>query len=124
MKELTSCDVLHGARALVAKGHCKGAFYKKEGKAVETVAEADQFCIMGAIYHAAEANCFWPTNLTLRVRKLVETQLTKQLSPDDPNRLACLVWWNDETARTQAEVVALLDNTIAANCAEKVNEQV
>lgn len=85
---MTAVEVLRAAREKVAAGWCKGADRNRDGR----------YCLMGAINAATDD---WDALAPAR-------QGIYRLVGDTPRT------WNDAIGRTQAEVLAVLDQAIAA----------
>lgn len=95
--------VLHAARELVAAGWCQGALARNRyGREVERRSpSASRFCAAGALYQIGA--WFPPSTEDAAFHALAQTLGVER---------ARLALWNDDPARTQAEVVAAFDAAI------------
>src|SRR5579862_6816673 len=109
----TVAAVLARARTLIEGGWTQGAFARDaRGFAVEaTECDAVTFCMIGAIEKAAGQ--LWPHEHLLALMVDTEEDAKKVLARDPELADYSLSSYNDAQGRTQAEVLALFDRTLA-----------
>lgn len=94
---MTTAEVFTEAARLVREGWCQGAYARdKDGRGVRLGDEkACEWCVVGALYRATDDGARgWAA----------EREASSALG-----LRGSVVSWNDDPARTQAEVAALLD---------------
>lgn len=94
-------EILKAARDLLAKGWTQGAYARDEiGLTVgENDKRACRFCSVGAIWAAASRLNDGPSEAQSAVERIPRARF--------------LIAWNDDSRRTQADVLALFDEAIA-----------
>ncbi len=96
---MTVIEILHAARALIARGWTQHTFALDEnGLVVKPTMKAKCFCIGGAFRALGDCGDWARARCTL-----------KECLPGYPP----LVDWNDVPGRTQADVLELFDRAIA-----------
>lgn len=110
---ITVRERLTKARDLMAKGFCKGSLaLDKDGYATEPGApDAARHCILGALLGASPQD---GRRLYLEVAPLIVQQLPAKWRSEIQPDMCTIVGYNNANATTQADMVSLLDKTIAA----------
>jgi hypothetical protein len=99
---METLEVLRKARGLIEKGWCQGVYAKDEnGKPCDpNSAAAESFCVYGALRRWAQ-------------RYSDEYDAATDRLGEEPECQHGISLFNDHEDRTQAEVLALFDRTIA-----------
>jgi hypothetical protein len=106
--------VLREARERIAAGWCQG-WFAQDAWGIRTgihSPDAVRFCIKGAIFRS---NSDASGDVLERLRRLIGT-IDPELEPYED----AVVRWQDDSARTQSDVLALVARAIAAAEAEAV----
>jgi hypothetical protein len=112
---LDGSELLHEAGALVTAGWCQGAPARDaQGIATDVLAhEAVSWSLLGAL----QAATFRDASTRISDLGLAVAAIAELI--EDP----CLAHWNDESVRTQLDVVALLDHAEVKALAQLIYEE-
>lgn len=111
----TTLDILTAARALLTPegAWCKGAFARAadHSQVVAGTPAARSFCLMGAGLHAIRRSDLTQTEQDAAYQRMQRALRGAHESLCNGPRI---IDWNDDPARTHADVLVLLDRTIEA----------
>jgi hypothetical protein len=112
---LDGSELLHEAGSLVAAGWCQGAPARDaDGLAIDVLAhEAASWSLLGAL----QAATFRDSSTRVSDLGLAVAAIAELL--EDP----CLAHWNDESVRTQLDVIALLDRAEVRALAQLIYQE-
>ena len=103
-------DYLIKVKDLLRAGWCKKSFALKKGQICNIHEDADQYCLVGAIYHSIAAN-----DRTWRIAAAILTNMHMYGKIGDMQEtiydLQVLIAFND-LAEHELEVISLIDRTI------------